>query len=107
MAERSASDYKPTLKRFIQFIGEDACPENLTPLDFADIKERFAEPIPRKPLKRTKPDADGNKKTFGRVAVRRSPTTVAGDIRRVRAFLEWCHTSELIKQPRYGGIHRQ
>ncbi len=94
MVQRSADDYTPTLTRLIAIVGRDCRPENLTPLDFASLKEKLADPVPR-----TKGGRGG---TFGLTVERRSPTTVAGQVRRIRAFLNWCHTSELIPAPRFG-----
>jgi integrase len=90
MSQRSFDDYTPTLKRLIAILGSTRQVETLTPLDFANIKERLGEPIARA------------KNKTGRTCDRRSPGTIAGDIRRIRAFLSWCHDSRLIAEPDYG-----
>lgn len=94
MTQRSADDYKPTIKRFIELVGDNCQPASLGPLDFADVEDRLFESI-----ERTKGLRSGS---FGRTAERRSPVTVAGNVRRIRAFLKWCHESKLIPALSFG-----
>ena len=95
MAERSVRDTVKSIQRFLDIVGSSTCPEDLTPLDFATVKNKFSEPIPR-----TTEIRGGVK---GRTVEKRSPITVAGDVRRVRAFLNWAVDTELIAPVRWGG----
>ncbi|WP_146409191.1 tyrosine-type recombinase/integrase [Allorhodopirellula heiligendammensis] len=83
-----------TIRRLIGFVGADCNISSLGPDDYAKIKLRLFEPV-----KRTKPVRG---KVFGRQVARRSPETVAGDVRRIKTFLNWCHDSEYIAAPRFG-----
>lgn len=84
-----------TIGRLLEFVGKDCRVSKLSPDDFASIKSRFFEPVPRKKPVRGK--------VFGRQVKRRAPGTVAGDVRRVRVFLNWCYDAEKIAtKPRYG-----
>ena len=94
MTQRSADDYQPTIKRFIEIVGPGCQPASLTPLDFANVEDRLFEPVAR-----TKGLRSGS---FGRSVLRRSPVTVAGDVRRILAFLKWCESSKLIPSLSYG-----
>lgn len=95
ITQRSLDDYTKTINRLIDFIGKDCRPERLRPADYASIKDRLFSPV-----ERTTAIKGGVK---GRAVERRSPTTVAGDVRRIRAFLNWCYKNELIEvAPRYG-----
>jgi integrase len=85
-----------TIRHLIDMMGEMSQVSNWKPTDFARIKlELF------KPVKRTKPTRG---KVFGRRVEKRSAETVAGDVRRIKAFLNWCHQAEHIPAPRYGGM---
>ena len=53
MAQRSVDDYTPTLKRFIEIVGRECKTADLTPMDFANIKEKLAEPVKRVSIKRS------------------------------------------------------
>jgi len=88
---------KTTMKRFIEIVGEDCRPQNLSPLEWSDIKAKLFEPVKRdKPVRGT---------VYGRTVKRRSNETVAGDVRRIRAFLSWCFDTELIPvAPRWGKL---
>ena len=83
-----------TIRRLIGFVGADCRPADLSPSDFASIRRKLFEPV-----KRSSPAKGG---VFGRQVARRSPETVAGDVRRIKAFLNWCHSREHIPAPRYG-----
>jgi len=84
-----------TIRRLIDMMGDSVVTE-WKPTDFARIKlELF------KPVKRTKPTRG---KVFGRRVSKRSPETVAGDVRRIKVFLNWCAAAEHIPAPRYGGM---
>lgn len=91
LEQRSVNDYEKTIRRLIGFLGKQCRPEHLAPMDFASLKDRLAEPVERKTAIR------GGVK--GPSVERRSPTTVAGDIRRIRVFLTWCSDGELIAHP--------
>ena len=83
-----------TLKRLIVQMGSGFAAADLSPSHFGKIKlELF------KPIARTKA-VQG--KVFGRVVTKRAPETVAGDIRRIKVFLNWCHANEYTPAPRYG-----
>jgi integrase len=83
-----------TIKRLISIVGETKRAEDLGPRDFAKIKlELF------KPIKRTKAVRG---KVFGRTCTVRAPETVAGDVRRIKVFLNWCFHREYTPAPRYG-----
>jgi len=94
MGLRSMRDIKRTIDRLIVFRGAKDIPAFWEPLDYADIVTMLYEPIAR-------PDnvAGGRKCANGR----RSSLTVDGDIRRIKAFLYWCHEQKLLpKQPEFG-----
>jgi integrase len=83
-----------TLHRLISMIGKECVVDTLGPADYARIKlELF------KPIKRTKAVRG---KVFGRTVEKRAPETVAGDVRRIKIFLNWCHDNVPIDKPRYG-----
>ncbi len=94
LAKRSADEYERTIARMVDVFGRDSRPQHWTPMDFARLAEAFAQPVDRKTAIR------GGIK--GPSVTRRSAVTVAGDIRRAKAFLNWCADSELIPPPRYG-----
>jgi integrase len=85
-----------TIRRLMGFLSEDYVAEDLSPHDFAKIKLFLFEPI-----KRTKATRG---KVYGRRVKQRCAETVAGDVRRIKAFLNWCHKAEHIPAPRYGGM---
>jgi len=95
LSQVSLDDYERTIRRMIAFLGNKYRPEKMAPQDYAALKERFSEPVIR-----TTPIRGGVK---GRSVARRSPVTVSGDVRCVRAFLTWAYKSELIATaPRFG-----
>lgn len=95
LVQRSVDAYEATIARMIEFRGRDDRPAHWTPQVFAEIKEAFHQPVKRKAGPR------GGLK--GKAVDRRSPVSVAGDIRRARAFLSWASDSELLEHPpRYG-----
>lgn len=83
-----------TLRRAIRFLGKDCIVTSLGPDQFANLKEHLFSPVPRK-----QPKTGG---VFGRQVERRSPGTVAGEVRRIRTFLNWCHSMEHAPAPRWG-----
>jgi integrase len=85
-----------TLKHLARLIGKEAIIEDLSPTDFARIKLQLFSPI-----KRDKPTRG---KVWGRQVEKRSAETVAGDVRRIRTFLNWCYQAEHIPAPRYGAM---
>lgn len=94
IGQRSIEDYERTIKRMIAIVGQHCRPQHMAPADFASLRERLHEPTPR-----TKAIQGGLK---GRTVDRLSPTTVTGDIRRIRTFLRWCSDTELIPPARFG-----
>lgn len=94
LQKSTADEYEATLHRLIGFVGPNSEPAKWKPTDFANIKERFHEPVIR-----TAGPRGGIK---GRSVDRRSVTSVAIDIREVKAFLNWCAKSALIPSPQYG-----
>ncbi|PHQ35164.1 tyrosine-type recombinase/integrase [Rhodopirellula bahusiensis] len=94
MAGSTAIEYENVLHRMIGFVGREAQPATWKPIDFAKLKERLHEPI-----KRTAGPRGGLK---GKSVKRRSATTVAIDIRAIKAFLNWCSKSALIPPPHFG-----
>ncbi len=93
MVQSSLDSAKKTIDRLIKILGAKCKPESLEPLDFARIKQELFEPV-----ERTTAIRGGVK---GVSVERRSPTTVANDIRRLRAFLNWCSDSNLIPPLRW------
>lgn len=96
---RCVASYTTSISRLIDIRGGSECPEHWGPLDFASIKQAFFEPVDR--------TANARGVVMGRRVERRSTVTVDGDIRAIRAFLNWCVSSELISPPRYGKEFRQ
>lgn len=94
LGDRSYQDYKSTLERLILFRGWNDYPGDWAPLDFGEIKEWLFEPVERKT-----PIRGGIK---GPKVSRRNAVTVSNDQARIRAWLNWCYSAELIPQPRYG-----
>lgn len=78
-----------SIKRMVDLFGADRDPDTLSPIDFDRLKKSLFNPAP----------GDSGK---GRKVNRRSASTVAGDVRRIRRFLGWCHNRELIAAPRFG-----
>lgn len=93
MVQRSFDESKKTIDKMISLLGENCRPEDLDALDFSKLKQSLFEPI-----ERTKAIRGGVK---GISVERRSPVTVAGDVRRVRAFLNWCSDTNLIAPCRW------
>lgn len=94
LSKRSVLDYQKTIERLVELLGKHCKPSNMAPMDFADLRDQLAEPI-----KRTTAIQGGIK---GRTVTKRSAITVTNDIRRIKAFLTWCHKTELIPAPRFG-----
>lgn len=93
MTQRTLDEAKKSINRFIEIVGKNVRPDDLRPLDFSNVKAKLFEPV-----QRTTEIRGGIK---GISVERRSPITVAGDVRRIRAFLNWCADSELISPPRW------
>ena len=94
LSEWSHKDYIGTLERLGKFRGWKDYPGLWTPPVFEEIKNWLYEPVERKTTIR------GGVK--GPSVERRSATTVSNDQTRIRAWLNWCVSSELIPPPRYG-----
>lgn len=94
IVKRSYNDDASTLRRLVSMLGAKYQPSRMQPLDFARLKESLAVPI-----KRTTPIRGGIR---GMKIERRGLNTVAGDIRRIRGFLNWCAANKLIPTPEYG-----
>lgn len=95
MAQSSLDDAERTLKRLVAFRGPKDHPGDWEPLDYRDIKLWLFEPV-----ERTTAIRGGIKQ--GKTVKRRSSITVDGDIRRIKAFLNWCKDARLISPPDYG-----
>ncbi len=93
ITQRSLDDTAKTINRLIEIVGGKCKPESLDPLDFAKIKQALFEPV-----ERTTAIRGGIK---GKSVERRSPVTVGNDVRRLRAFLNWCSDSNLIAPCRW------
>jgi len=94
LAQRSLDEYIKSIRRLISIVGRECRLEDLSPLDFANIRQKLYEPV-----KREKAIRGGIK---GRTVEQRSPITVGNDIRRLRVFFQWCVDNELTAAPRYG-----
>ncbi len=90
LTQRSLDEYTKSIKRLISIVGRDCRPEDLSPLDFSDIRQKLYEPVKR-------PETQN-----GRTVKQRSPITVGSDVRRLRVFFQWAFDNELIAAPRYG-----
>ncbi len=99
VTQRSLDESTKTIKRLIAIRGTDSRPATWSPLDFDEIKEAFFAPVIR-----TVEIRGGIK---GPAVDRRSPSTVDGDIRRIKAFLFWCADCELMPAPRFGKMFDQ
>ena len=93
ITQRSLDDTTKSINRLIDIVGSKCKPESLEPLDFARIKQALFEPV-----ERTTAIRGGIK---GNSVERRSPVTVGNDVRRLRAFLNWCSDSNLIPPCRW------
>ncbi len=83
-----------TIKRLIAHLGNGFVAADLSPMHFGKIKWELFKPIARTKALRGK--------VFGRTVTKRAPETVAGDIRRIKVFLNWCYENEYTPKPRYG-----
>lgn len=95
LEQRSYDEARKSIQRAIDVLGESCRPDDLRPLDFSELKLRLFEPV-----KRTAEVRGGVK---GPQVKKRSPTTVAGDVRRIRAFLNWCSDSAKATPPMQWG----
>ncbi len=93
IVQSSLDSARKTIDRAIGILGAKCKPESLEPLDFASLKQKLFEPV-----ERTVEIRGGLK---GIHVDRRSATTVANDIRRLRAFFNWCVDSNLIPTVRW------
>lgn len=97
LTQRTLDDSKRTIERLIKIRGATDRPTHWTATDFAEIKVEFAKPVPR---------SESTRKIgmVGRPVAVRSPGTLAGDIRRIKAFLNWASSEgiEHIPRPKYG-----
>ena len=94
LSPETLAEYTKSIKRLIEIRGKNEKPDDWTPLDYAAIKECLFAPI-----KRTIAIRGGIK---GSQVERRSSITVDGDIRCIKAFLNWCADCELMEPPRFG-----
>ncbi|GAB5405478.1 MAG: hypothetical protein Aurels2KO_37090 [Aureliella sp.] len=94
LAVRSRRESINTLHRLIEIVGKESQPSNWTAFDFDDIREALYSPV-----ERTVAIRGGLK---GPAVERRASTTVDGDIRRIKAFLNWCIDRELVRPLRFG-----
>lgn len=95
ITERTLLEAEKSIRRLVDIVGRDAQPSQMDPEDFATIRDKLAEPVAKKVFGR-----GGGK---GRSVARRSPVTVDGDIRRLRAFFSWCvDNGHLPREPFYG-----
>lgn len=83
------------IRRLIDFRGPQDHPGHWTPLDFRDIKLWLHEPV-----KRTSAIRGGIKQP--KTVRTRAAGTVDSEIRRIKAFLGWCHAARLIPPPDFG-----
>ena len=95
LTQATLDEAERSLKRLVEFRGISDHPSDWEPLDFKDIKLWLFEPVVR-----TTPIRGGIKQ--GNSVKRRSSITVDGDIRRIKAFLNWCKDARLIGPPDYG-----
>jgi integrase len=89
---RSLAESKNTLLRLIELRGEDDQPSIWGPMDFKEIKSQLFEPVARSTPGRKVDGKNG----------KRSPSTVNGDVRRIKAFLNWCSAQKYIPRSDYG-----
>ncbi len=101
LKERSRIESIKTIRKLIDLLGKDDLPAEWTAFDFDTIVEHLYKPVPR-----TTEIRGGIR---GIQVERRSRTTVDGDIRRIKAFLNWCAADgrELIPRPKYGESMKQ
>jgi integrase len=89
-SERSLGDIKKTLMRLSGIIGRTSNPEGWGQRQFDMIKSGFMQAVPRK------------KNTGGRASTgTRSHVTVNGDIRRIRAFLNWLNQTKRLENDQH------
>lgn len=98
-AQRSYDEAADTIRRLIAMRGEDDQPAEWSPADYSEVRDELFKPVVR-----TVPARGGIK---GPSVDRRAPSTVDGDIRRLRAFLRWCADTELMPPPRFGKSFNQ
>ncbi len=93
---RHIQELEKTLHRFVLIIGKGFIAEELNSTVFQNVKRELFKPVER--------DAA----IKGRTVLKRSPSTVAGDVRRIRVFLNWCHKNGVngykLPQPDYGTV---
>lgn len=94
LSQQTLDEYTKSIKRLIEIRGKGEKPDYWSPLDYAAIKDALFAPI-----KRTVAIRGGIK---GSQVERRSSVTVDGDIRVIKAFLNWAADCELINPPRFG-----
>lgn len=99
MEPRTLAGAKATIWRLIEHCGKDSKPSQWTPETFSDIRKSFEKPKPRRKTKSSKTAG-----LVGTVVKARSLGTIAGDIRRTKAFLNWAANDDqkLIPKPQYG-----
>lgn len=97
LTQRSLTDTTNTLRRLIDCMGAESEPSQWEPADFSVIKSELLKPVARKDSVKI----SGLTATPVKV---RSPVTLAGDVRRIRAFLNWCAEDDIghIPRPKFG-----
>jgi integrase len=103
VSQRHVNQIVIALRRFVEIVGRDRVLGEMAPLEWADVRDKLTHPVARKkPPKRTDDRPKNERHPVGRQARgKRAPETVAGDVRRIRAFVTWCHDAELIPAPRW------
>jgi integrase len=91
---RTKKEAEKTIHKLIAISGKDDQPASWTVFDFQRIRDELFKPVGRKT------EIRGGVK--GPTVERRSVATVDGDVRRIQAFLNWCHARKLIPAPDYG-----
>lgn len=92
LTSRSLSDIKNTLSKLCAIAGRESDPAMWDRHSFASIRDALFKPIKRK------------EKTGGRPTPEsRSHITVGGDIRRIKAFLNWCYKNNYLPEIKHGG----
>ena len=96
---RTKRESEKTIHKLVAICGQGDQPASWTAFDFERIRSELF-----KPVERTVAMRGGIK---GPSVERRSRATVDGDVRRLQAFLNWCHSRKLIPAPDYGDALQQ
>lgn len=82
VSERHVAAIKTTLANFLDIVGRDATLDTMQPMHWAQVRQLLFRPA------QARNPARGG--VMGRKIDERSHVTVDGDIRRIRAFVNWC-----------------